>query len=130
MITRLRLDAGLYAPAPPRRPKQKGAPRKKGKRLPTLEQRLHDRKTRWQQVTIPQWYGEGRRRLEIVSGTALWYHSGQPVVPLRWVLIRDPQDKFKPQALSPGRPLSRCALIRISGRNKSFNGLCCAGSWK
>jgi hypothetical protein len=37
--------------------------------------------------------------IEIVSDTAVWYHSGQPVVPLRWVLIRDPQGKFKPQAL-------------------------------
>ena len=37
--------------------------------------------------------------MQIVSGTALWYHSGQPVVPLRWVLIRDPQGKFKPQGL-------------------------------
>jgi hypothetical protein len=37
--------------------------------------------------------------IEIVSDTAVWYHSGQPVVPIRWVLIRDPQGKFKPQAL-------------------------------
>lgn len=99
LVTRLRLDAGLYAPAPPRPAKQKGAPRKKGKRLPTLEQRLHDRKTQWQAVTIPNWYGEGRRVVEIVSDTAVWYHSGQPVVPLRWVLTRDPLGKFKPQAL-------------------------------
>jgi len=30
MITRLRLDAALYAPAPPRQPKQNGRPRVKG----------------------------------------------------------------------------------------------------
>jgi DDE superfamily endonuclease len=30
VITRLRLDAALYAPAPPRRPKQNGRPRKEG----------------------------------------------------------------------------------------------------
>src|SRR5229473_5187709 len=35
VITRLRLDAALDKPAPPRQPKQKGRPRKKGKRLPT-----------------------------------------------------------------------------------------------
>ena len=86
-------------PTPPRRPKQQGAPRKKGKRLPTLEQRLHDRQTHWHRVTVPYWYGEGRRVVEMVSDTAVWYHSGQPVVPVRWVLLRDPQGKFKPQAL-------------------------------
>src|SRR5439155_2322073 len=34
IITRLRLDAALYALAPPRRPGQRGRPRLKGQRLP------------------------------------------------------------------------------------------------
>ena len=37
--------------------------------------------------------------MEIVSGTCVWYHTGMPAVPMRWVLIRDPQGKFDPQAL-------------------------------
>jgi hypothetical protein len=45
MITRLRLDAALYDPAPAREPGKKGAPRKKGERQPTLAQRLVDPKT-------------------------------------------------------------------------------------
>jgi hypothetical protein len=99
IIVRFRLDAALYAPAPPRQPRQKSAPRKKGKRLPTLEQRLEDKNTLWQRVLIPNWYGEGKRFIEICSESAVWYHSGQPPVTIRWVLIRDPQGKFKPQAL-------------------------------
>jgi len=99
MIVRFRLDAALYEPAPPRLPHQKGRPRLKGKRLPTLAQVAANVKTRWQRVTIPQWYGEGRRAVDLVSGTAVWWHSGQPVVPIRWVLIRDPKGKFKTQAL-------------------------------
>jgi hypothetical protein len=98
MITRFRLDAALYAPAPPPTGK-KGRPRKKGKRLPTLEQVLASPQTQWCWMTIPQWYGEGQRLLEIVSGTAVWYHNGMPAVPIRWVLIRDPKGRFKPQAL-------------------------------
>ena len=35
-ISRLRLDAALYEPAPPRRPHQVGRPRLKGERLPNL----------------------------------------------------------------------------------------------
>ncbi|MDL1897350.1 transposase [Anaerolineae bacterium CFX7] len=99
MVVRFRMDAALYEQASPRQPKQKGAPRKKGKRLPTLEQRLKNKKTKWQRVTIPNWYGEGTRVIELCSDIALWYHSGQPTVLLRWVLIRDPKGKFKSQAL-------------------------------
>jgi hypothetical protein len=37
--------------------------------------------------------------VEIVSATAIWYHTGMPPLPIRWVLIRDPQGKFRSQAL-------------------------------
>lgn len=98
MITRLRLDAALYDPAPPRQPGKKGAPRKKGQRQPTLEARLADPKTEWEQLTLA-WYGRTTRTVELASGTAVWYHAGVPVVPIRWVLIRDGEGKFEPQAL-------------------------------
>jgi hypothetical protein len=62
-ITRLRLDAALYAPAPPRQS------------------------------------GQGLRTVEIASGTAVWFHPGLPCVPLRWLLIRDPDGRQEPQAL-------------------------------
>ena len=45
------------------------------------------------------WYGAGERTIEIASATAVWRHSGLPVVPIRWVLIRDPENRFAPQAL-------------------------------
>lgn len=99
MITRLRLDAALYEPAPERKPRQNGRPRKKGKRLPTLEQKLKEKATTWMLLTVTSWYGQSERSIEIVSETAVWYHSGMPPVPIRWVLIRDPQNIFEPQAL-------------------------------
>ena len=98
MITRLRLDAALYDPAPPREKGKKGAPRKKGRRQPTLTERLHDPQTVWERVTLA-WYGRTRRSVELASGTAVWYHGGLPVVPIRWVLIRDGEGTFDPQAL-------------------------------
>src|SRR3712207_9060644 len=45
-VTRLRLDAALYEPAPPRRPGAVGRPRTKGARLPTLAKVLADKETR------------------------------------------------------------------------------------
>jgi hypothetical protein len=99
VITRLRLDAALYTPAPPRRPRQKGRPRLKGDRLPTLAWRLTEPTTRWTTITVVHWYGQGERAVEVASETAVWYHIGLPPVALRWVLIRDPLNRFVPQAL-------------------------------
>ncbi|MFC7694254.1 hypothetical protein ACFQY5_38230 [Paeniroseomonas aquatica] len=48
---------------------------------------------------MPGWYGEGDRVVEICSDTAVWRHAGMPVVPIRWVLLRDPGKRFDPQAL-------------------------------
>ena len=98
VVTRLRLDAALYAPAPPRYPRQMGRPCLKGKRLSTLVKLLNDSKTNWQSVTVT-WYEGKERRVEVTSATALWYHTGKPPVAIRWVLIRDPEGKFAPQAL-------------------------------
>jgi DDE superfamily endonuclease len=99
VITRLRLDAALYTPVPPRRPKQNGRPRKKGMRLPTLAHVVAAPTTPWRPVTVAPWYGHKERHVHITSATAVWYHSGLPPVPIRWVLIRDPAGKFAPQAL-------------------------------
>jgi hypothetical protein len=79
LISRLRLDAALYRPAPVRRAGQNGRPRLKGKRLPTLARRLGQAKTRWQGCRLA-WYGGEVRRLQLATGTAVWYHSGKPPV--------------------------------------------------
>ena len=99
VITRLRLDAALYDPPPPRAPRQTGRPRLKGKRRPTLEAVLADEQTQWSKLTIDDWYGKGPREVAVATDTAVWYHTGKPPVTIRWVLIRDPQEHFKPQAL-------------------------------
>ncbi|WP_029002306.1 IS701 family transposase [Azohydromonas australica] len=98
-ITRLRLDAALYAPAPPRAPGRPGRPAKKGKRLASLAQVQCKSRTRWQHVVVPHWYGQTARPVEIFSGCAVWYHAGIAALPIRWVLIRDPLRRFDPQAL-------------------------------
>jgi hypothetical protein len=99
VVTRLRLDAALYDPAPPRQPHQRGRPRRKGQRLPTLAAVATDPRTDWTSLTVTNWYGRGERTVEVVSATAVWYHAGLPSVPLRWVLIRDPHGQFDTQAL-------------------------------
>ena len=94
----MRLDAGLYEPAPVRLPGQNGRPRVKGRRLPTLKELIDHSGVPWEQASVP-WYDGATRTVEISSQTAVWYHTGKPPVPIRWVLIRDPLGEFAPQAL-------------------------------
>ena len=98
-ITRLRLDAALYEPAPARVLGRPGQNRKKGNRLPTLEEEIKNPDTQWQEIKLSQWYGQSEKKMEIATETAWWYHSEKPVIPLRWVLLRDPEGKLDPMAL-------------------------------
>jgi hypothetical protein len=98
-ITRLRLDAALYEPARPRYPGQIGRTRLKGERLANLSAVAGSSATAWTSITISDWYGGKERTVEVASATAVWYSTGLPPVPLRWVLIRDPKEEFETQAL-------------------------------
>ena len=95
-VTRLRLDAALYEAAPPY--SGKGRPRKKGKRLPTLAQVLQDANTVWTTLSL-SWYDGQVREMQIASACAIWFHFGKSPLPMRWVLVRDPQGDYEPIAL-------------------------------
>jgi len=99
LVTQLRLDAALYAPAPNRNSGTRGRPRKKGARLPKLHAVLVDPETVWQTLTVANWYGQGPTPVELCSATAVWYHNSMPAVPLRWVLVRDPHGQFETRAV-------------------------------
>jgi hypothetical protein len=86
MVTRLRMDAALYEPAPPY--PGMGRPPRKGARLPTPRAYLDAADTVWTTVDI-RWYDGQVRKMELASATAVWFHYGKPVVPIRWVLVRD-----------------------------------------
>lgn len=88
MITRFRLDAALYEP-------NKLTPRKKGKRLPTLEKIAQDKLTRWKHLAVQEWYGEKKHSIEITPQTAVWFHSGKPPLPIRWSLCVTPKKYSK-----------------------------------
>ena len=98
LIVRVRLDVVLHAPPPPRPPTAKGRPRCKGKRLPGLRERLGDPTTSWEWVNLP-WYGGRCLGVALATGTAVWYSPGQRPVHVRWVVVRDPQGRYEPQAL-------------------------------
>ncbi len=59
---------------------------------------LADPNTVWSRVTVKEWYGGRSRELEVASDTAVWYYSGLPAGPIRWVLVRDLSGGSEPQA--------------------------------
>ncbi|HYU76143.1 MAG TPA: transposase [Ktedonobacteraceae bacterium] len=97
LIAPLRLDARLFAPPPSPKPHQKGRPRVVGQRLPQLSTVLHDPNTPWETLTV-KWYGGTERKLDVTTGTALWYSTGTDPLPIRWILTRDPEGKREPKA--------------------------------
>lgn len=81
-------DARLYEPPPPVRGKRgPGRPPQKGAKLPTPQEVVAARRRR-QRLNVT-WYGGGRRDIAVVTGTGLWYRSGEGLVAVRWVYVHD-----------------------------------------
>lgn len=90
-FSRMPMNAALYAPAPPRRPRQKGCPRKKGRRLPSPKQ-MTARKRGWRNATV---YLYGKQvKVQYKTAVVLWYNS-TGTMPVRIVLVRDPKGRRK-----------------------------------
>jgi Transposase DDE domain len=94
VISRLRLDAALWARPGRRRPGQKGRPRRRGHRLPTPKAMAATRR-RWDPLPLTL-YGRQVSPL-IFTCTALWYGALRDQ-PVRIVLVRDPAGRRKDEA--------------------------------
>jgi hypothetical protein len=97
LVSRLRMDANLYDFPLPVEKGKRGPKPKKGKKQPSLSERLNDPSIVWSPITV-KWYDGIYRQLEICSGISLWYTPKQPPVPINWVLVRDPQGQLRNEA--------------------------------
>jgi len=89
LTMRLRRDAALYAPAPPRTGRR-GRPRKKGARLPTLAAAADAPGAGWREVRLVRYGKSAAVRLPTID--CLWY--GVPgEQPVRVVLVREGKRK-------------------------------------
>lgn len=108
LITRLRLDARLFAFPEPVSAGRRGPKPKKGAALAKLSTREEEARTQGEEVTI-QWYGQPKTR-RLLSAVCLWHTPGWPPLPIRWVLVVDPDAQRPTQAffttdltMAPGR---------------------------
>jgi len=92
LVSRLRRDAALYdLPPKRRRPGQRGATRKRGRRLPSPE-KLARRRQGWKTVTVRHQGRTVKRR--VLGITCLWYRVCREK-PIRLVIVRDPSGTQK-----------------------------------
>jgi hypothetical protein len=92
LISRVASNAALYEPAPPRRDKQRGAPRKKGARLPAMAEWAADESQPWETLEFDQYGLHATLQVKTIRG--LYYKAGKDRL-LVIVLVRD---------VSGGRP--------------------------
>lgn len=89
LVSRLRLDAALYAFTPLPDKGQRGRHREKGERFASLKKVASDITQSWRDTYI-NWYGGVTKNVRLLSGCHLWYSSGEKPLPIRWVLVVDP----------------------------------------
>lgn len=93
LVSRIVLDAQLFAPPPPRRPGLSGRPRRKGERLPNPKQLAASRK-RWKRLSLVLY---GVKRSVLVKETeGLWPKGDYRRIKV--VVVRDPGGVNKDEA--------------------------------
>jgi len=97
LVSRLRLDARLYAFPEPQPRGKRGRKPKKGARLPTLKELTTDASQPWRDTEVA-WYEGAWKHVRLLSGVCLWHTPGEDPVRLRWVLVVDPEGETQPQA--------------------------------
>lgn len=90
-VSRLKLNARLFDF--PFKLKGKGRPRKKGLRLTTGAQMLASPNLQWELAEVC-WYGGIRKNVFYITAKCLWHVMGHEPIPIRYVLIKDPQNEF------------------------------------
>lgn len=107
MISRLRLDAALWTPPPPRAPAQMGRPRKRGSRLPTPHQ-LAQARRHWHRLPV-RLYGRDVTT-HVFQLTALWYVALRDG-PVRIVIVRDPSGRRRDEAFFCTDAAARASFV-------------------
>lgn len=88
LVSRFHPQANLYEAPAKRRSRQAGRPRVKGRKLPKPQDVV--KRSKGKRCTV-DWYGGGRRKVELTWGEGHWYKAKDSggLVPVRWVFVHD-----------------------------------------
>lgn len=88
LISRLKLNAALYEPAPAQIDGKRGRKRLKGDKAPSLHELIKNDNLVWQEQEI-DWYKDTRKKVRLSTGTNLWYTTRYKPLSIRWVVVQD-----------------------------------------
>jgi len=101
LIARMKLNARLYELPCENPPKSKqGSKSPVGKRLMDMKERLTHKDAQWQKVTFSHWYGNQDKMMLLTCGVAIWRKNNSELIKVKWVLLKDPEDKLEPVLLA------------------------------
>lgn len=95
LITRLKMNSRLYDFPVEESAKRRGRKKTKGAKLFSFREMLQIPDLNWQEAVIPCYGGRGKR-LRYTWHTSLWGVDGFHPVPIKWVLVRDPEGELDP----------------------------------
>ena len=111
LTSRMVMNAALYDRPAKRRKGERGAPRKKGKRLPSPVELVKSKKVRWTKIRVTLY--DRRVRVWYKTCTALWYNSAGTRL-LRIVVVHDPSGRRKDDCFfSTDLSLSPKAILQL-----------------
>lgn len=114
LIARMRMDARLFHFPPPPVAGKRGPKPRIGGRILEMSKRLTDRRIKWTEVVFDEWYGKSRKTMLITFGDAIWSRHRYQKVPVRWVLIKDPEGQLDPVLLAcTERDTSAMDIVRF-----------------
>jgi len=102
--------AALFERPAPRQPKQKGASRKKGNRLPNPKAMIEDDETYPAELLTIAFPKQTRKLRVQVVRDVLWY-KGSKTDPVMVVLIRDPRGQWRDEALVSTDPTVSAVFV-------------------
>jgi hypothetical protein len=98
LVSRLKMNARIYA-LPEQAPAGKrGRKPKKGIRLISFKEMLKMENLPWEEAEIGGYDGK-KKRVKYLTNTSMWGADGFCPIAIRWVLVKDPADEMDPLPL-------------------------------
>lgn len=98
LISRLKMNACLYDFPPEEIPGKRGRKKSKGARLFGFKEIIGIPDLGSKEIVI-EGYGQKKKRITYLSNVSLWGVDGFLPVPIRWVLVVDPEGELDPMPL-------------------------------
>lgn len=98
LISRLKMNARIYDFPPTTESGRRGKRKSKGIKLISFKEMIGMPDLGWKEVIV-EGYEKKKKRLKYLSNTSLWGADGFRPVPIRWVLVIDPEGELDPLPL-------------------------------